>query len=155
MFDVYPVSPGHALIIPRRHVEDYFDLRYGEKRDVWNMVEVVKSILDYAYRPEGYNIGINMAREAGRTVPHAHVHLIPRYKEGDVIKPRGLVWGIISGNKGRVAGEDNDKYIKWLEVAGDKVAREYTKKHISANEADYTKCKVVINRSVKEFLNAG
>ncbi len=155
MFDVYPVSSGHALIIPRRHVEDYFDLKYGEKRDVWNMVELVKSLLDYTYRPDGYNIGINMAREAGQTVPHAHVHLIPRYKEGDVIKPRDRVWGVISGNKGRTAGEDNDKYIKWLEVAGEKVAREYTKKHIFINEADHAKSKAFINQLKKEFPNAG
>lgn len=83
MFDAYPVSRGHALIIPRRHVDNYFDLKHVEKRDVWNMVELVKSLLDYIYKPSGYNIGIIIARDAGQTVPHAHVHLIPRY-EGDM-----------------------------------------------------------------------
>lgn len=79
-FDRYPVSPGHTLLIPRRHVEEYFDLKHIEKTHLWYMAEVVKQILDYVYKPDGYNIGINVLREAGQTVPHTHVHVIPRYK---------------------------------------------------------------------------
>lgn len=82
ILDDFPISPGHALIIPRRHVEDYFNLKYTEKKALWDMVEVVKSLLDYSYKPDGYNIGINILREADQTVPHAHVHLIPLYKKG-------------------------------------------------------------------------
>lgn len=98
VFDRYPVSPGHALIVPRRHVEDYFDLKHMEKEAIWNMVEVVKSLLDYVYKPDGYNIGINILREAGQTVPHAHVHLMSRYA-GDVDNPRGGVRGVIPNRK--------------------------------------------------------
>ncbi|SFH22723.1 Diadenosine tetraphosphate (Ap4A) hydrolase [Desulfotomaculum arcticum] len=127
IYDNYPVSEGHALIIPRRHVEDYFELKFGEKKDVWAMVEVVKSLLNYIYRPDGYNIGINVLRDAGQTVPHCHVHLIPRYK-GDVENPRGGVRGVIPGKKVyTVKDADGNKYIKWLEIEGDKVAREYKK----------------------------
>jgi len=89
-FDNYPVSPGHLLIVPRRHVPDYFDLSTEEKADIWALVDRAKGLLDGQYSPDSYNVGINCGLAAGQSVMHAHIHLIPRYK-GDVDDPRGGV----------------------------------------------------------------
>ena len=93
-FDNYPVSPGHLLIVPRRHVADYFELSPEEKADVWSLVDRGRALVDEQYTPDSYNVGINCGRTAGQTVMHAHVHLIPRY-QGDVDDPRGGVRGVI------------------------------------------------------------
>jgi len=87
-FDKYPISDGHALVIPSRHVEDLFDLNSEEISDIWKLVEKVKSILSKKFHPNGFNIGINIGEVSGQTISHAHVHVIPRYK-GDVPDPRG------------------------------------------------------------------
>ena len=92
--DAFPVSPGHALVVPRRHVPGYFDLSAEERTDVWQLVSEVKARLDAERSPAGYNVGINVGEAAGQTVWHAHVHLIPRYA-GDVEDPRGGVRGVI------------------------------------------------------------
>lgn len=86
--DGYPVGPGHALVIPTRHVPTVFDLEADEERDLWALVREVKRQLDVAYAPDGYNVGHNAGQAAGQTVAHAHVHVIPRF-EGDVPDPRG------------------------------------------------------------------
>lgn len=88
--DAFPVSPGHMLIVPRRHMADFFSLSSVEQRAILSLVAHVKGALDQEYRPSGYNVGINAGPAAGQTVLHAHVHLIPRYA-GDVIDPRGGV----------------------------------------------------------------
>lgn len=93
-YDKYPVSNGHALIIPKRHCSDYFKLTTEEQTSCWEMVNEIKQILDYKYHPDGFNIGINVNEAAGQTVPHVHIHLIPRYK-GDVDEPEGGVRGVI------------------------------------------------------------
>lgn len=93
-FDGYPVSEGHTLIIPKRHVESYFSLTYAEKEEIDELMKLCKSILDDRYHPNGYNIGINVGEAAGQSVMHCHVHLIPRYS-GDVENPRGGVRGVI------------------------------------------------------------
>lgn len=76
-YDKYPVSPGHTLIIPKRHVSSYFDLSPQERQDMDTMLQYVKQILDKQYHPDGYNIGINVNEAAGQTVFHVHMHLIP------------------------------------------------------------------------------
>jgi len=86
--DAFPLSPGHMLIIPRRHVEDYFALDEAEQAAIWQLVSQVRTRLDAERHPDGYNLGVNVGEAAGQTVAHAHVHLIPRY-EGDVPDPRG------------------------------------------------------------------
>ena len=86
--DGYPVSPGHTLIVPRRHVASFFDLTADENRDMMDLVEVVRADLDDRYSPNGYNIGLNEGTAAGQTVMHVHLHVIPRH-EGDVSDPRG------------------------------------------------------------------
>ena len=93
-FDGFPVSPGHALIIPKRHVSSFFDLSQEERQDLLNLANSVKQIVEERYHPDGYNIGINVGEAAGQSIFHVHMHLIPRYK-GDVPNPRGGVRGVI------------------------------------------------------------
>ena len=93
-FDGFPVSPGHALIIPRRHVASFFDLTKEEQLDMLTLADEVKCIVDAEFHPDGYNIGINVGEAAGQSIFHVHLHLIPRYT-GDVPNPRGGVRGVI------------------------------------------------------------
>lgn len=93
-FDGFPVSPGHTLIIPKRHVASFFDLSKEERQDLFNLAEVVRRIVEEKFHPDGYNIGINVGEAAGQSIFHVHLHLIPRY-QGDVPNPRGGVRGVI------------------------------------------------------------
>lgn len=88
--DAYPVSPGHTLIISRRHVGSLFDLTPSERVDVLALLDRARADLEPSCHPDGYNIGINDGPAAGQTVPHLHIHLIPRYR-GDQADPRGGV----------------------------------------------------------------
>lgn len=88
--DAYPVSPGHTLIISRRHVGSLFDLTPVERVDLLALLDEARADLELSCRPDGYNIGINDGPAAGQTVPHLHLHLIPRYR-GDQADPRGGV----------------------------------------------------------------
>lgn len=88
--DAYPVSPGHTLIISRRHVGSLFDLGPSERVDLLALLDQARADLEHSCRPDGYNIGINDGPAAGQTVPHLHIHLIPRYR-GDQADPRGGV----------------------------------------------------------------
>ncbi|MEM5295435.1 HIT family protein [Burkholderia sp. JPY481] len=92
--DAYPVSPGHTLIISSRHVGSLFELSTPEREQLFSLIDRAKGVLDEQYRPDAYNIGINDGVAAGQTVPHLHIHLIPRYK-GDLPDPRGGVRWII------------------------------------------------------------
>jgi diadenosine tetraphosphate (Ap4A) HIT family hydrolase len=94
IYDKYPVNEGHALIISKKHCSNYFDLSFREQSACMFMLNKVKEILIQKYNPEGFNIGINIGEKAGQTVPHVHIHLIPRYN-GDVEDPRGGVRGVI------------------------------------------------------------
>ncbi|MCS5490635.1 HIT family protein [Algoriphagus limi] len=98
IFDKYPVSPGHVLIIPKRHVSNYFDLSFKEQSSCIFMLNEVKKNLQKRFKPDGYNVGINIGEKAGQTVPHVHIHLIPRYS-GDVENPRGGIRGVIPDKK--------------------------------------------------------
>lgn len=86
----YPVSPGHALIVPRRHEPDFFTLSDEEKAAVWYLVDPVREAIDHELRPDAFNLGLNSGKAAGQTIMHAHLHVIPRYA-GDVEDPRGGV----------------------------------------------------------------
>lgn len=94
--DAYPVSVGHSLIIPKRHVANGFDLSDSEWSAIREALLRSREALDRSYKPDGYNIGINVGEAAGQTVFHVHVHLIPRYR-GDVEIPRGGVRNVIPG----------------------------------------------------------
>jgi len=97
--DAYPVTPGHSLIIPRRHVLDFFTMTDEEHRDMFAFFGLLRERL-LAEDPEitGFNFGMNCGRSAGQTVPHAHLHLIPR-RDGDCEKPQGGVRGVIPGRQ--------------------------------------------------------
>ena len=86
--DGFPVSPGHSLVIPRRHVSSFFEVTDDERNDLLSLLAEARDDLDRQFRPAGYNIGINDGAAAGQTVPHLHIHLIPRYV-GDRDDPRG------------------------------------------------------------------
>ena len=88
--DAYPISPGHTLVIPRRHVKSLFELGGEEREDLFQALSRAKGLLVSEMKPDGFNIGINDGIAAGQTVFHLHVHLIPRY-QGDSEDPRGGV----------------------------------------------------------------
>ncbi|MDX9692080.1 MAG: HIT family protein [Acholeplasmataceae bacterium] len=94
MFDSYPVTQGHTLIIPKRHVENYFQLTDNEKIMLDDELKYMKNYLMGEFHPDGFNIGINQGKAAGQTIFHLHIHLIPRYNN-DVEDPRGGVRGVI------------------------------------------------------------
>jgi len=86
--DAFPVSPGHCLVIPRRHESDFFKLSREEQEDIWDIVWEVHELLEAEHGTSSFNVGINAGEAAGQIVPHAHVHVIPRYP-GDDPDPRG------------------------------------------------------------------
>ena len=88
--DGFPVSPGHTLVIPRRHVASFFDVTDAERTDLMSLLAAARDDLDREFHSAGYNIGINDGAAAGQTVAHLHIHLIPRYA-GDRDDPRGGV----------------------------------------------------------------
>jgi ATP adenylyltransferase len=96
--DSFPVNPGHTLIVPKRHVADYFELSIHEQRALWLVVNRCKALIQRRFNPDGFNVGINVGEMAGQSIFHVHIHLIPRYK-GDVENPRGGVRGVVPGKK--------------------------------------------------------
>jgi len=94
IYDKYPVTQGHTLIIPKRHYSDFFESNEEEIAAIVSLLWETKGLLDAKYRPDGYNVGINSGIPAGQTILHFHIHLIPRYKE-DMEEPRGGVRGVI------------------------------------------------------------
>lgn len=94
IYDKFPVNNGHALIVPKRHCADYFNLTFKEQAACIFMLNKVKEIILNKFKPDGFNIGINVGEKAGQTVHHVHIHLIPRYS-GDVKEPRGGVRGVL------------------------------------------------------------
>jgi diadenosine tetraphosphate (Ap4A) HIT family hydrolase len=98
IYDGFPVSEGHLLIIPKRHFPDFFDATMEEKQALFEILNQAKQLVNERFHPDGYNIGVNVGETAGQTVMHLHIHLIPRYK-GDVENPRGGVRGVIPKRK--------------------------------------------------------
>jgi diadenosine tetraphosphate (Ap4A) HIT family hydrolase len=92
--DAYPVTRGHSLIIPRRHVASWFDLVAAEREAIFELADQVRLRLQSELAPDGFNLGVNVGEAAGQTVFHVHLHVIPRYR-GDVENPRGGVRGVI------------------------------------------------------------
>jgi diadenosine tetraphosphate (Ap4A) HIT family hydrolase len=90
--DGYPVTDGHTLIIPKRHVASFFELTEQERSSMLALLDTAKAKLDQERQPAGYNIGINDGPAAGQTVPHCHMHLIPRYDEPDKDPRGGVRW---------------------------------------------------------------
>lgn len=94
--DGYPVSPGHTLVIPRRHAASFWDLDAAERTAMLELLDRARAALVAEFAPDGFNIGINDGAAAGQTVLHVHLHLIPRYR-GDLPDPRGGVRWVIPG----------------------------------------------------------
>jgi diadenosine tetraphosphate (Ap4A) HIT family hydrolase len=92
--DAFPVAEGHTLVLPRRHVASLFDLPDEELAAIWRLVAEVRQKLAAELNPDGFTVGVNDGAAAGQTVPHAHVHVIPR-RAGDVADPRGGVRWVV------------------------------------------------------------
>jgi diadenosine tetraphosphate (Ap4A) HIT family hydrolase/5-methylcytosine-specific restriction endonuclease McrA len=99
IYDGYPVTPLHTLVMPKRHVSGFFDLFQPELNSVYALLLQLKSNIK-AHDPyvTGFNVGVNAGRDAGQTVMHTHIHLIPR-RAGDVAEPSGGVRGVIPGKQ--------------------------------------------------------
>ncbi len=96
IWDSHPASPGHALLITKRHVATWFEASLDEKSELFSAIDAAHTAIERTHAPDGYNIGINVGAAAGQTVFHLHVHVIPRYI-GDVKEPRGGVRHVVPG----------------------------------------------------------
>lgn len=94
--DAYPVSPGHLLIIPFRHVPDAFNLSREERIAIGDLLDRCRELVERKLSPDGYNIGVNIGEAAGQSVMHVHIHFIPRFS-GDTPYPGGGVRHAIPG----------------------------------------------------------
>ncbi len=92
--DGFPVSLGHSLVIPKRHVGSFFEVGAEERAALLELLDRARAVAIAEFQPDGFNIGINDGAAAGQTVPHLHIHLIPRYA-GDVADPRGGVRWVV------------------------------------------------------------
>lgn len=94
VWDAYPVNPGHALVISRRQISDWWEATPDERSDIFELVDAVRARIVELHSPDGFNVGFNAGRAAGQTIDHLHVHVIPRF-DGDVADPRGGIRGVI------------------------------------------------------------
>ena len=92
--DSFAVSPGHSLVIPRRHVASFFELTPEEINACMELLVAEQKLLDEEFQPDGYNVGVNVGQAGGQSIFHVHIHLIPRY-QGDVENPQGGVRHVI------------------------------------------------------------
>ena len=94
-FDSYPVSSKHCLIVPKRHIKDYFELNENEVTGCDQLIKIIKNQIEKDDKTvKGFNIGVNSGKVAGQSIMHCHIHLVPR-REGDVENPQGGVRGVI------------------------------------------------------------
>ncbi len=94
IFDLFPVNKGHVLVIPSRHVESFYELTDEEIKALHRGIKAVMKTLEKFYAPDGFNVGFNQGLQAGQTISHFHIHVIPRYK-GDCNSPRGGIRKVI------------------------------------------------------------
>ena len=87
-YDSNSLSRGHVLVVPKRHVADFFDMTSDEQSAVLGLLNRARRLIGERHLPDGYNIGVNVGKAAGQSRMHVHLHLIPRYA-GDVSDPRG------------------------------------------------------------------
>ena len=87
-YDSNSLAPGHVIVVPRRHVADFFDMTAQEQAAVLALLNQARRLIQSQHSPDGYNIGVNIGKAAGQSRMHVHVHLIPRYA-GDVPDPAG------------------------------------------------------------------
>tara|TARA_B100001121_G_C18669827_1_gene613189 strand:- start:171 stop:536 length:366 start_codon:yes stop_codon:yes gene_type:complete len=98
IYDKFPVSKGHCLVVPKRKYSDYFESSKKEIKGLNDLLFEAKKILDIKFQPAGYNVGVNCGSVSGQTINHLHIHLIPRYLN-DVKDPSGGVRGVIPGKQ--------------------------------------------------------
>jgi diadenosine tetraphosphate (Ap4A) HIT family hydrolase len=94
VFDSFPVSPGHSLVLPRRHVVTIWELDADEYAACFGLVRELRPLLEARFSPDGFNVGANCGEAGGQSVWHAHIHVIPRFK-GDTPNPKGGVRHVI------------------------------------------------------------
>jgi diadenosine tetraphosphate (Ap4A) HIT family hydrolase len=97
-YDSNSLSKGHVLVVPRRHVADFFDMTWEEKSSILTLLDKAKAQISREHSPDGYNIGVNIGKAAGQSRMHVHVHLIPRYA-GDVANPSGGIRCVLAKGK--------------------------------------------------------
>ncbi|MEH6345196.1 MAG: HIT family protein [Bermanella sp.] len=90
--DGFPITKGHTLVIPKHHVGSFFKITQQQRQDLFALIDLAKVQLDKEFQPESYNIGINDGEAAGQTIPHLHIHLIPRYTEAGKDPRGGVRW---------------------------------------------------------------
>jgi diadenosine tetraphosphate (Ap4A) HIT family hydrolase len=96
--DNHSLSRGHVLVIPKRHVADFFEMTPQEQLAIVELLREAQQLVKAKHSPDGYNIGVNIGQAAGQSRMHVHVHLIPRYL-GDVANPKGGVRCVLAGNR--------------------------------------------------------
>jgi diadenosine tetraphosphate (Ap4A) HIT family hydrolase len=141
LWDAFPVSDGHALLVTRRHVESWFDATPNERVALTEGVEAVRRAMVQQPPPDGFNIGVNVGVAAGQTVPHLHLHVIPRYA-GDVLDPRGGVRHVIPsrGNYLAIQGLDAAAGHRLVTGGDDPLLPHITSQLATADRADTRAC---------------
>ena len=94
IWDAFPVTEGHALVVPRQHVARFYELSEDMQTAIWKLVGEARARLVDQLQPDGFNIGLNDGPASGQTVMHVHIHVIPRW-ENDVPDPRGGIRWVI------------------------------------------------------------
>lgn len=131
LWDRYPASPGHALLVPVRHIGTWFDAGAEERRELMDATDIARTHIEARHDPDGYNIGINAGAAAGQTVFHLHVHVIPRYR-GDTEDPRGGVRHAVPGKGDYPRGNDSVSAPK----VGDDAGVWYDARIVTGGESD-------------------
>ena len=108
IWDAFPVSPGHLLIVPRRHAPTWSELDLADQSAVWSAIDRAKSIISERFLPDGFNVGFNEGRAGGQTIFHFHLHIIPRYAD-DTVDPRGGVRHVLPKKANYLAGNVVDQ----------------------------------------------
>ena len=96
--DSHSLSRGHVIVVPKRHVADFFEMTAQEQVAVLELLRKAQQLVHAEHSPDGYNIGVNVGHAAGQSRMHVHVHLIPRYL-GDVPNPQGGVRCVLAGKR--------------------------------------------------------
>ena len=97
-WDNFPISKGHAQVVPKRHVVSFFDLKGDELTQIFGLLKETKQLIDERFHPDGYNLGVNEGEVAGRRINHLHIHMVPRYF-GDQLESKIKVFGVERGRK--------------------------------------------------------